>query len=461
MDPTYIFNKLISKSYDDIIDNVYNDIPNLVRNLEERYDYSYQITKGSITSLISFLQSAVSYDATWLQITRELIIFLSRIYSKITITDNGSEYNIIQVNSDHLIKLMLLYIIFYNYDARSIKNKKLYTGVDFEFNQGRKIALCQVAFFPHRVNKFIWVFDPNSLDTQRTQYLIKYLFTSKWVHKILHGSDSLDVPYLFQELFMNNHTYIYSFVTNITDTRFLCEYFKNSINNIDKKCSIYDALLYFDTIDQQKYNELQNINKSMGPIQNQVWDVYNMNIYNLKYAAYDTLYLHRFYFDMLYRAKIKTPELYNSYQYIPLITRFIFLEKWDVSDLLNRIKSQVDPINNYLIKFDDKNITLTNIFTDVLKGLIIKSPDLTINVNDLLNINYFRSSLMLLFKMVIYSIITDNFIVYENKNKTYTEKISLEDIFDTLKFIHLDKLRKLIRRFYNASIKKIDDIYKI
>src|SRR5690606_30561562 len=100
------------------------------------------------------------------------------------------------------IKLMILYMLFYHYDARSTENKKLYSGVDFEFNE-RRIALCQIAFFPRRINKFIWIFDPNSLDTQKTEYLIKYLFTSDWIYKIVHGSDSLDIPYLFQEMFMN------------------------------------------------------------------------------------------------------------------------------------------------------------------------------------------------------------------------------------------------------------------
>jgi len=462
MDPTYIFNNLISKNYDGIIDNVYNDILNITDNLEKRYDYSYKIVKDSIFTLISYLKSSPLYDATWLQITRELIIFLSRKYSKLVVPVNDDIYNIIQVDNDKKIQLMLLYMIFYHYDARSTKKKKLYAGVDFEFNEGR-IALCQVAFFPHRVNKFVWVFDPNSLDTPKTQYLIKYLFTSQWIYKIVHGSDSLDIPYLFQELFMNNHTYIYSFVKRVIDTRFLCEYFKNTVKSGDKKCTIYDALLYFGTIDQQKYDELQHINKTMGPIQDVNWNVYNMSSFNLKYSVYDVLYLHSFYFDILHKAKTETPELYNSYMYIPLITRFIFLEKWNVTDLLSRIKSRVDPINNYIIKHEGENITLVTLFNSIVKNMVINTPSrgaLVINVNNLLEINYFRSPLMMLFKMITYSILTNNFTVYKNREDIYTEEISLDDVFDTLKFIHLEKLRKLVKAFYVTAEREINNFFK-
>lgn len=459
MDPIYIFDNLISKDYDDIINNVYNDISNIIGNLEKRFDYSHKIIKGSITSLISFLRSSTLYDTVWLQITRELIIFLSREYSKFTVTIDDNINNIIQVDNDHKIKLMLLYMIFYHYDARSMKQKKLYTGVDFEFNE-RRIALCQVGFFPHRINKFIWVFDPNSLDSPKTLYLIKYLFTSEWVYKIVHGSDSLDIPYLFEELFMNNHTYIYSFITRAIDTRFLCEYYKNTVRNADKKCSIYDALLYFGTIDQQKYDELQHINKVISPIQDVIWNVYNMSSFNLKYAAYDTIYLRLFYFDILYAAKQNTPELYNSYQYIPLITRFIFLEKYNITELLTRIKSKVDPINNFIIKKEDVNLTLISIFNSVIKNMIIDTPSigsLVINVNNLLEINYFKSSLTFLFKMIVYSILTNNFTIYKNKEEIYMEKLSLEDVFDTLKFIHLEKLRKLVKAFYITVEQRIND----
>ena len=448
MDPTYIFNNLISKDYDNIVNNVYNDIENLSFHLDRRVDFDHKIIKEKMMTQISYLQSSTSYDITWLKVTRELIYYLSRKYTKLVIDKDEHNYNIIQVDTPLKIQLMLLYMIFFHSDSRSIK--KMYSGVDFEFNE-RKIALCQIAFFSHRKHRFIWIFNPNECSTMQTKYLIKYFFTSKWIYKIVHGSDSLDIPYLFQDLFMNNHDFIYSFITHVIDTRFLCEYHKNSVQFGDKKCSIYDALLYFGTIDTAKYDELQHINKTIGHIYDIVWDVHNMSSFNLKYAAYDSLYLHDFYFDMLDKANEDTPELYNSYQYIVLITRFIFLEKWEISDLLARIKLRVDPINNYIIRLNNENITLISVFNSVIKDMVIQSPKLTVNISNLLDINYFRSSLMLLFKFIIYSILTNNFKIYRNKGDVYDEKISIDDVFSTLKLIHLDRLRTLVKQFYLES----------
>ena len=460
MDPTYIFNNLISKDYNNIIDNIYDDVDNIIQSLEKKYDYSYKIVKGTISSLVSFLRSTTQYDTQWLHITRELIIFLCKKNTDIpTKLEDGNTYNIIRVDSEHKIKLLTLYMIFFHYDARSARTRRTYTGVDFEFNQ-RKIALCQICFFSRRINKFVWVFDPNSLDSPQTKYLIDYMFTSKYIYKIGHGSDSLDIPYLFQELFMNNTTYIYSFITKVIDTRFLCEYQKNTVGG-DKKCSIYDALLYFGTIDKKKYDELQNISMTMGPVQDVSWNVYNMSTWNLKYAAYDTIYLRSFYIDILRRAKKDTPELLNSYQYISLITRFVFLEKWEVTELLTRIKATVDPINNYIIKGKDGNVTLITVYNNVTKDMKIHINKLILYVNNLLDINYFRSSLTLLFKMVVYSILSNNFSIYKNKEEKFRDKIKLDDVFDTLKLIHLGKLRRLIKAYYITAQRKISNYFEM
>ena len=451
MDAKYIFNCITDKDYDSLINHIYDDLNKLTNNLEQRHDYSHRVKRGNIYELGKFLETVTIHDPLWYEILREIVIYLARIYAKLRI-DN---FNVIQVDNDQKIKLMILYILFYHYDARSISTKKLFTGTDFEFNE-RKISLCQIGFYPHRTNKFVWVFDPNSLNTHNTNFLIKYYFTSQFLQRILHGSDSLDIPYLFQEMFMNNHEYIYSFITNVIDTRFLCEYHKNTISG-DRKCSIYDALLYFNTIDKVKYNELQHINKTMGPIQDVNWNVYNMSTFNLKYSVYDVLYLRDFYFDILKKSWLETPELYNSYVYIPLITRFIYLEKWNVSDLLSRIKSIVDPINNYIVvpKNNDssikQNITMISVYNGIIKDLIIETPVLKIKINNLLDINYFRSSLTLLFKMIVYHILTNNYSVFKNKEETFDGKVDVSDIFETFKLISMKKLRTLVKLFLRQA----------
>lgn len=477
MDPKYIFDNLVSRDYNNIIDNIYDDLPRILLHLEQHHDFSPHLVKGSIDLLVSSLTGFPAYETEWLQVTREIVIFLARKLRALVIDDEGNKVSTIRVDTEHKIRLMLLYMIFYHYDARGTQTKRLYSGVDFEFND-RKIALCQVGFYPHRRNKFIWVFDPNSLTNEYAGHLIKYLFTSQFIFKIVHGSDSLDIPYLFQELFVNNHDLIYSFVTNVIDTRFLCEYHKNTLND-GKKCSLYDALLYFGTIDQAQYSNLEKINKAMGKIWLMTWNVYKMNLPSLQYALYDVFYLRDFYFDMLEKAWDETPDLYNSYEYIPLITRFIFLEKWNVSDLLARIKPQVDTINNYIVweripeqspeqspeqrpeqspeRGQDRsdNVTMNVVFQSVIKDMVIQGPKLKLRVNDLLDINYFRTPLMLLFKMIVYSIITDNYEVYKNKDEAFTGKLDLVDVFETFKLIKMEKLRTLVKRFHNEATGRV------
>lgn len=91
-----------------------------------------------------------------------------------------------------------------------------------------------MAFFANRTSKFIFIFNPNELDGIQTDLIIKYMFISNTISKIVHGSDSLDIPYLFQDFFMNNNLYIYDFTKNVIDTRFLCEYSKITSNYEDK-----------------------------------------------------------------------------------------------------------------------------------------------------------------------------------------------------------------------------------
>ena len=455
MNSRLILDNIISNNYENLVDHIYDNINDIMTFTEQTAAYNYKTMTGTISEIGGFLSSEAMYSKNWLMTLRELILLLSRKDS----LKLENYFNTVRVNNKYKLKLLMLYILFYHYDARSTEKQKLYVGIDFEFNQ-RKIALCQIAFFPLRRQKFIWVFDPNDLDDKMTSILISYLFTSRYIYKIVHGSDSLDIPYVFQELFMNNHEYIYSFTQNVIDTRFLCEYFKNTVNFKDKKCSLYDALLFFDTIDEKKYDELQHISQTMGPIQDVNWSVSNMSSFNLKYAAYDSLYLLDFYNNVHIKAKSETPDLYNAYRYIPLITRFIFLEKWGVSDLLVRIKTYVDPINNYIVKHDNQNITLVALFNSVISHMKLKNRanSVVIYIDNLLDVNYFRTPLMLLFKTIVYSIVSSKYDVFMNKSEPYTEQFDLSQIFDTFKIIRLHDLRKLAKTFYIAADIQIKNI---
>ena len=67
--------------------------------------------------------------------------------------------------------------------------------------------------------------------------------------KILHGSESLDIPYIFDKVLLNNKHDILLFLRTIIDTRFLC---------FDKKCSLYELLYSTKTINDKQYQTNPN-----------------------------------------------------------------------------------------------------------------------------------------------------------------------------------------------------------
>ena len=399
----------------DLINSLYNSISNNLNNID-----------------LSYLDQVVN-----------LLIKLSN--------HKEEEYYIIKVDDHPKIQLLILYSIYYHFFSSNFK--RYYVGLDFEFNE-HKIALCQAGFYHPLINKtkFIFIFNPDDLSSDETELIIKYLFTSKHIYKLVHGSDSLDIPYIFQDLFMNNYEYIFDFVKRVIDIRFMCEYNKIISKDNDKKCSLYDALLHYNIIDQKKHDYLVDTNKSLLVITGVNWNVHDMSDNHLIYALYDVLYLYK-----LFRKINK-----NNSRYVLLLTRFIYLEKWHVSNMLIDVKKQIDPMNNYIIKSTrDENLTLINIFNLILanpENIIIEIKDEKININDLLGINYFKTPLILLFKLIIYSILSENYVIYKNKQNVFDNKLDLKHIFDTFKLIHLPALRRIVKSFYKFAYKKISEL---
>ncbi|AYV75953.1 MAG: hypothetical protein Terrestrivirus4_1, partial [Terrestrivirus sp.] len=328
-------------------------------------------------------------------------------------------------------------------------------------------ALCQLAFFPQRNNKFIFVFNPNDLSTKESNYLITHLFTSKYIIKLLHGSDSLDIPYIFQDLFMGNTTYIFDFLCNLIDTRFMCEYNKiidsnDKVKNrdINKKCSIYDALLYFDVINKNTYNELLSINKSMeSPTKSNkvddnkyVWDVNKMSEKQLRYAIYDVFYFMDFYTNIMKKSD-------GGIILIPIFTRLVFMEKWSITNLLITMKTDVDIVNNYIVKHNNKNYTLIQIFNDIDADKIkVEIGGQSINVHNLLEINYFKSTIMIILKYVVYYIIMNDYDVFMTKTTLFEGDFQLDDVYTTFKTLQIPELRKFITLFFIQAHTKINKL---
>lgn len=360
------------------------------------------------------------------------------------------KFCIIKVNTTEFIELFIAYACFFYLDSIH-SDKSLYIGFDFEFNQ-RKIALCQIGFFTLRKYKYIFIYDPILLTSQQQNLLVKIIYTSP-INRIMHGGDSLDIPYLYEDLFTHDRNKAFLFTKTMVDTRFLCEYFKFYTTEPNKKCSIYDALLFFKVITQKKYDDLNTINTSMGPIQDVNWNVKHMSSFHLKYAAYDVLFLKKFLFGIYKHAKEIDDNIYSQIKLIQYLTRFIYYEKYGISEILINSKLVIDHINNFIADNHNNKHTLITIYNNTIMQMKVKKHNL--KLSNLLGINFFKGNLTILFKKIVYSIILDKYTIYENKKTKYFKKIQLDDMYPVFEKLELFKIKSLVKHIINDNIGNI------
>lgn len=183
---------------------------------------------------------------------------------------------------------------------QNIKQKH-YLGIDFEFNKitktTRDVALMQINLENDNYGEIFVLCQPILKDTD---ILIK-LLTTKLIIKILHGSDLLDLPYLYHQLLITPDN-IYKFNKKI-DTKILCEYKKW------QRCSIYDILFNFKIISQEQLNKFDKTENRLGPLYLINIDINNLNKELLEYSLYDVLYLP----ELLNKIAIKKPNIYLKY----------------------------------------------------------------------------------------------------------------------------------------------------
>lgn len=310
-------------------------------------------------------------------------------------------YNIIVCDNEDKIKNMIDYFKKFI----KIKNNKL-IGIDFEFNRiksERKIALFQINLESDN-DKIIYLFYPPHLNAKQIKLLKKLLYNET---VILHGGESLDIPYLFSEIFTKSNEKI-KFLKKIKDTKFLCEYY-NIINNYtDYKCKIYSLLFQMNVINKDKFDYLQENENKMGFISQIIINVKKMKKELILYALYDVLYLPRL---------LKSfPDNNTFNKIIPDITRIVLLSK-EYNYIEDRLKI-LNTFNNYFI-LRNNNIILFNDFYKKVLDNIENNILLT-----LLNINYFKKFITTIIKLSVYIYITNNNKYYfANRDKKLTVKL--------------------------------------
>jgi hypothetical protein len=151
-----------------------------------------------------------------------------------------------------------------------------YMGIDFEFNT-KKVALMQILFEIHKKEKIIkkyYIIYPPILDQKINDYLKYHIMSNINILKILHGSESLDIPYLVEVFYNMESEPLINFFLSMIDTRYLCEYL-NLSKSEPNICRIYDLLFKLKIIDEKEQKLLDLNEDKMGPIYEIFIDIKN------------------------------------------------------------------------------------------------------------------------------------------------------------------------------------------
>ena len=322
---------------------------------------------------------------------------------------NNKQFKITICNNKKKLNLMLNYIN----NFLKIKDKK-YLGIDFEFNNinnKREIALCQINLETNKDGN-IYLFNPLDLDKNEIN-VFRSILIDKNTIKILHGGESLDLPYLFDNILLTNKDREL-FLENLFDTRYLCEYY-NIDNNLDRKCKINYLLLDMNVITRKQFDFLEEEEKKMGPIYDIIIDIKNMNDLLILYTTTDVLYL---------------PELLKKYpkdktyqKLIPQLTNYVFYLK-RVNNF-NNINQKISKYNINFLKYDNKNIQLSKVY-NILAYMIDSKNKIYYSF---LEINHFKKTLEIILKNYIYNYLIENFYVWKNNSELVTKNIEFNDNF--------------------------------
>lgn len=353
-------------------------------------------------------------------------------------------YKIITAKTSQDIGNMIGYFIKFI----KLKSKEKYVGLDFEFNsspEGKKIALFQINLESDEKNSFIYIFYPPDLSSKQTDVLIS-LLTEPMIKKILHGAESLDIPYLFKNIFINNKLRN-KFCHNLFDTRYMCEFFHLENDLTNKKCKIYSLLLEMKVINQKQYDMLIKNEEEMGPIYLIDIDINKLNENTMLYSAFDVLYLP----ELLK----KFPDNFIYQNLIPEITCFNYIDRYE--NIFTKPFSEViNKINNYFMKVETIDQKLSIKLIDIFQLYFNWVDDSNKILSKLMEINYFKKFIDVFIKFVVYKEILKKYQIYENsdtKETIYPELMKVENTFKKV------KLTKYFEEFF-SNIRKIirDDI---
>lgn len=390
------------------------------------------------------------------EITSELVteydkykkLFIKKLSTISKYTLNGSveindplahniKYYCILCNNKLTLSSFKKFIILYYIE--SLIYKKLYLPLDYEFNT-KIIALCQLNFeLNHNDTKYsvIYIIYPPELDTETLKFFKDNIMCNHRIYKILHGSDSLDIPYTYNTFFNNNKEDIVKFTSSLIDTKYLCEYYHID-NKIEDKCKIKELLLEHNVINKIQYDNLVKNEEKMGNISDIKIDINNISDELFKYSMYDVLFLKYLYL------KFESIDIDIYKNLIPEITRYIYMERRNVIKITEKIDNIIYRLNLATIPDFDQN--LHTIFYNLL---FVIYDEKIINI---FKINYFKKIFFNLLKAITYHILIENYKITMNNKTEFNGFLNIAVIFNNLREYNLSTIFNLLNIYKEKSI---------
>ena len=279
------------------------------------------------------------------------------------------------------------------------KNIKRIISFDLEFNtppkstNQRKIAIFQLCFYLKKYNLIIF-FNP-LLVSDQTNNLMHSILTNNKIIKMGHGTDSLDIPAIYN--YLNSVEKCIKFTINLYDTRFLCEYLNIITDN--KLCNIYYLLEKFNVITEKQKNWLFENETKLGNFWDKVIDITNLSSELRDYSMYDALYIKKLLISMKNNINNK-----HIFFLLNELTRLVFLLKRNIFIIDNITYLNIAFLSNKTKMYDNFLIE----YNKYLQNLDNK-------IVNLFNIGYFKNIIMKIFQLKYYLNIAKKYKIYKSK----------------------------------------------
>ena len=352
-----------------------------------------------------------------------------------------------------------------------------YMGIDFEFNT-KKVALMQILFEVHKKSKIIkkyYIIYPPILNKKVGDYLKYNIMANTKILKILHGSESLDIPYLIDDYFNSELEPSIDFLLSMVDTRYMCEYLNISNNKVNI-CKIYDLLLEIKIINKEQKIKLEENEEKMGPIYNIIIDINKLTPELITYSIHDVVFLIDAYLKLKNDIIQKNP---RDYYLLIDCLRYSFMERKNVTNIgddlvlinmmnnyfyyINKSNKNTEPTLNKILRKTNTKITILPEY--YYKVSMIKTFDIIINdfiesfdsIKNILSINYIKTNILNLLKTIVYVIILKNYKVKASNIQIFDYNLDYNytQIINSIKIFELNYLLELTNNFYEFTLNKL------